>query len=71
MTPGFGPCAGPGWPGAVIVRGSGFGDVVYRGEGVRVGRGGGGRGDDAEVDAGQKAGIENAWNPCEEGEDEP
>jgi hypothetical protein len=52
VTPGFGPCAGSGWPDAVVMRGSGFDDVAYRGEGgVGVGMGTGGGSDDADVDA--------------------
>lgn len=42
VTPGYGPYANSGWPDAVIVRGSGFDDTTYRGEGgVRIGMGSG------------------------------
>jgi hypothetical protein len=51
VTPGFGPCAGSGWPNIVIVRGSGFDNVVHWGEGgVCVGIDSGGESDDANID---------------------
>jgi hypothetical protein len=51
VTPGFGPCAGSGWPNMVIVRGSGFDDAAHWGEGgVRVGIDSGGESDDANID---------------------